>query len=209
MDPETAIDIASTFDDDLAARLRFIYEIDALKSVLRRNRLADDSRHENSAEHSWHLAMVAITMAPHAAEPVDLERVIRMLLVHDIVEVDAGDVDIYDVEAREAKAAEEVAAAERIFGLLPEPSASELRALWDEYEARESPEARFAYACDRLQPLLLNLATGGSTWRARGVDSSQVKAINAALAEGLDGVWPAAEVMVDRAVADGILDPGP
>lgn len=204
----TAIDIASAFDTDLAARLRFIYEIDALKSVLRRNRLADDSRHENSAEHSWHLAMVAITMAPHAVEPVDLERVIRMLLVHDIVEVDAGDVDIYDAERRKAKEADEVRAAERIFGLLPEPEAGELRSLWDEYEARESPEARFAYACDRLQPLLLNLATGGSTWRARDVVATQVKAINGSLADGLAGVWPAAEAMVDRAVADGWLDPG-
>ncbi|MEQ8841742.1 MAG: HD domain-containing protein [Acidimicrobiales bacterium] len=207
MDPDKAVRLAAEVDPDLADRLRFIYEIDRLKSVLRRNLLADASRNENSAEHSWHLAMVAIAMAPHAAEAVDIERVIRILLVHDIVEVDAGDVDIYDVEGRKAKEAEEIAAADRIFGLLPEPQGSELRALWDEYEARVTPEARFAYACDRLQPLMLNLATGGSTWHARGVTSSQVKAINGALAEGLSGVWPVAERLIDESVADGSLSP--
>lgn len=207
MDPDKAVKLAAEVDTDLAGRLRFIYEIDRLKSVLRRNMLADASRNENSAEHSWHLAMVALAMAPHAAERVDIERVVRILLVHDIVEVDAGDVDIYDVEARKAKEVEEIAAADRIFALLPEPEASELRGLWDEYEARETPEARFAYACDRLQPLLLNLGTGGATWHARGVKSSQVKAINGALAEGLDGVWPVAERLIDESVADGSLDP--
>lgn len=207
MDPETAVEIATDVDPALGDRIRFLYEIDRLKSVLRRNLLADGSRHENSAEHSWHLAMVALAMAPHAAEPVDLERVVRILLVHDIVEVDAGDVDIYDVEARRAKQAEEARAAERIFALLPDPQGSELRALWDEYEARETPEARFAYACDRLQPLLLNLATGGSTWQARGVTSEQVKAINRAVGDGLAGVWPVAERLIDESVADGSLDP--
>ncbi|MEZ5246994.1 MAG: HD domain-containing protein [Acidimicrobiales bacterium] len=207
MDPDKAVKMAAEVDPDLAARLRFIYEIDRLKSVLRRNLLSDASRNENSAEHSWHLAMVAMAMAPHAAEPVDIERVIRILLVHDIVEVDAGDVDIYDVEARKAKEVEEVEAADRIFGLLPEPEASELRSLWDEYEARATPEARFAYACDRLQPLMLNLGTGGATWHARGVTSSQVKAINGALADGLAGVWPVAERLIDESVADGSLDP--
>ena len=207
MDPIKATEIVAQTDPDLAGRLRFLYEIDQLKNVIRRNLLADGSRNENSAEHSWHLAMVAIAMAPHAAEPVDIERVIRILLVHDIVEVDAGDIDIYDVEARKAKEAEEIAAADRIFALLPEPQAGELRALWDEYEARTTPEARFAYACDRLQPLMLNLASGGATWHARGVTSSQVKAINGALADGLSGVWPLAERLIDEAVADGSLDP--
>ena len=207
MDPDKAVKLAAEIDPDLADRLRLIYEIDRLKLVLRQTLLTDESRNENSAEHSWHLAMVAIAMVPHAAEPVDIERVIRILLVHDIVEVDAGDVDIYDVEGRKAKEAEEIAAADRIFALLPEPQGSELRELWDEYEARETPEARFAYACDRLQPLMLNLATGGSTWQARGVTSSQVKAINGALADGLAGVWPVAERLIDESVADGSLNP--
>ena len=147
MDPDKAVTMTAEVDAALAGRFRFIFEIDRLKLVLRRNLLTDASRNENSAEHSWHLAMVAMAMAPHAKEPVDIERVIRILLVHDIVEVDAGDVDIYDVEGRKAKEAEEIAAADRIFALLPEPQASELRALWDEYEARATPEARFAYAC--------------------------------------------------------------
>ena len=207
MDPDKAVKLAAEVDPELADRFRFIYEIDRLKAVVRRNLLADGSRNENSAEHSWHLAMVALAMAPHAVETVDIERVIRILLVHDIVEVDAGDVDIYDVEGRKAKEAEEVAAADRIFALLPESQGSEMRALWDEYEARATPEARFAYACDRLQPLLLNLATGGSTWHARGVTSSQVKGINGALAEGLAGVWPVAELLIDESVVDGSLSP--
>jgi putative hydrolase of HD superfamily len=207
MDPDKAVTMTAEVDAALAGRFRFIFEIDRLKLVLRRNLLTDASRNENSAEHSWHLAMVAMAMAPHAKEPVDIERVIRILLVHDIVEVDAGDVDIYDVAGRKAKEAEEVAAADRIFALLPEPEATELRALWDEYEARATPEARFAYACDRLQPLLLNLASGGATWHARGVTSSQVKAINGAMADGLEDVWPIAERLIDEAVADGSLNP--
>ena len=207
MDPDKAVALAAEVDGDLADRFRFILEIDRLKAVLRRNLLVDGSRHENSAEHSWHLAMVAMAMAPHAKEPIDVERVIRILLVHDIVEVDAGDVDIYDVAGRQAKETEEAAAADRIFALLPEPGGAALRALWDEYEARATPEARFAYACDRLQPLLLNLATGGSTWHARGITSAQVKAINGAMAEGFDGVWPVAERMIDESVVDGSLDP--
>lgn len=207
MDPDKAVKMAAEVDTDLAGRLRFIFEIDRLKSVLRRNLVADASRNENSAEHSWHLAMVAIAMAPHAAEPVDIERVIRILLVHDIVEVDAGDVDIYDVAGRQAKEAEEIAAADRIFALLPESDGAALRTLWDEYEARATPEARFAYACDRLQPLMLNLATGGATWHARGVTSAQVKAVNGAMAEGFDGVWPVAERLIDESVVDGSLSP--
>ena len=174
MDKERALDIASQFGDDLAARLRFIYELDELKSVLRQTLLADKSRQENSAEHSWHLAMTAMALAPLADPPVDTERAIKILLVHDIVEIDAGDVFIYDAEARASKEAEEIAAADRIFGLLPEPQASELRALWDEYEARETPEARFAYSCDRLQPMLLNLAIGGGSWKRHGIKAHQV-----------------------------------
>lgn len=207
MDAETALRVAAETDPDLADRLRFVYEIDRLKAVLRLNTLADGSRNENSAEHSWHLAMVALAMAPHAPEPVDIERVVRILLVHDIVEVDAGDVDVYDTAGREAKEAEEAAAATRIFGLLPDAQGAEMRALWDEYEARDTPEGRFAYACDRLQPLLLNLATGGAAWRARGIGSTQVKAINGAIDDGLAGVWPVAERLIDESVADGSLDP--
>jgi len=209
MDADRALEIADDIDPDLADRLRFILEIDKLKSIMRQTMLADDSRNENSAEHSWHLAMTALVLAPFAAEPVDLARVVKILLVHDIVEIDAGDVFIYDAEARAAVAAAEQAAAERIFGLLPDPEGTELRSAWDEYEARETPEAKFAYSCDRLQPLMLNLAIGGGSWVRHGITVDQVKKINGGIALGLTGVWEAAEAMLDESVADGSLAVAP
>ena len=205
MDKDRALEIAAGFGEDLAARLRFIYELDELKTVLRQTLLADASRQENSAEHSWHLAMTAMTLAPLADPPVDVERVIKILLIHDIVEIDAGDVFIYDDAQRAAMEATEQAAADRIFGLLPDPQAAEMRELWDEYEARETHEARFAYSCDRLQPMLLNLAIGGGSWRAHGITLDRVKDINGRIAWGLPSVWQAAEAMLDAAVADGDL----
>ncbi len=207
MDKDSALAIAAEVDSEMADRLRFVYELDELKSVLRQTVLADGSRRENSAEHSWHLAMTAMAMAPHAAESIDLERVIRILLVHDIVEIDAGDVFIYDDAARAQKEAEEAVAAERIFGLLPEPQATDFRALWDEYEARETPESQFAYSCDRLQPLLLNLAIDGGSWKAHGITADRVKDINGQIGWALPDVWKAAEAMIDRAVEDGSLQP--
>ena len=209
MDAERALGIAAEVDAVMAERLRFVYELDRLKNVLRQTILADGTRQENSAEHSWHLAMVALVMAPHAREPIDVARVLRMLLVHDIVEIDAGDAFIYDDAAREEKEAEERVAATRIFGLLPEPEAGELRGLWEEYEARETPEARFAYSCDRLQPLLLNLAIDGGSWKRHGVTADRVKAVNSRIAWGLPAVWDVAEAMIDAAVADGALRPVP
>jgi len=209
MDADKALEIAAEINPDLADRLRFILEIDRLKSVMRQTMLADDSRNENSAEHSWHLAMTALVLAPFAAEPVDLARVVKILLVHDIVEIDAGDVFIYDAEARAAVAEAEQQAADRIFAMLPDPEGSELRAAWDEYEARETPEAKFAYSCDRLQPLMLNLSIGGGSWVRHGITVDQVKKINGGIALGLDGVWEAAEAMLDASVADGSLAPSP
>ena len=209
MDANKALGIAADLDTDLADRLRFILEIDQLKSVLRQTLLADGSRQENSAEHSWHLAMTALALAPFADEPVDMQRVVKILLVHDIVEVDAGDVFIYDAEARAAVAEAEQKAADRIFGMLPDPQGSDLRSAWDEYEARETPEAKFAYSCDRLQPLLLNLSIGGGSWNHHGITADQVKKINGGIALGLTKVWEAAEAMLDEAVADGSLAPAP
>lgn len=207
MDRDSAIEIAAGFEEDLARRLDFIYELDRLKTVLRQSLLIDDSRQENSAEHSWHLAMVALTLAPYAVEPIDVARVVKILLVHDVVEIDAGDVFIYDETGRAEAEVAEQAAAERIFGLLPEPEASEFRSLWDEYETRSTPEGRFAYSCDRLQPLLLNVAVDGGSWRRHGVDAGRVKAVNGAIEVGLPDVWPVAEAMIDRAVEEGSLAP--
>ncbi len=205
MDKQRVLAIADEMDPDIAARLAFIYELDELKSVLRQTLLADKSRQENSAEHSWHLAMTALALAPLADPPIDVERAVRILLVHDIVEIDAGDVFIYDEEARASKQVEEEEAARRIFGLLPEPQSSELSALWDEYEERETPEARFAYSCDRLQPMLLNIAVGGGSWREHGITADRVKKINGTVAWGLPTVWRVAEALLDGAVADGDL----
>ena len=209
MDRDAALAIAAEHSDELASRLAFVYELDRLKTVLRQSMLTDDSRQENSAEHSWHLAMTAMTLAPMADEPIDVSRAIKILLVHDIVEIDAGDVFIYDDEQRAAAEAAEQAAAERIFGLLPDDQAVEFRALWDEYEDRSTPEGRFAYACDRLQPLLLNVAIGGGSWRHHGVTADRVKAINGAIDDGLSQVWTVAERFIDQAVADGQLLPPP
>lgn len=207
VDRDVALAIAAEHDAELSSRLAFVYELDKLKTVLRQSMLTDDSRQENSAEHSWHLAMTAMTLAPLADEPIDVDRAIKILLVHDIVEIDAGDVFIYDEEQRAAAEAAEDAAAERIFGLLPADQAVEFRALWDEYEDRSTPEGRFAYACDRLQPLLLNIAIGGGSWRRHGITADRVKAINGAIDDGLSRVWAVAERLIDQAVADGQLLP--
>jgi putative hydrolase of HD superfamily len=209
MNRDRALTIAENQSSELAERLRFIYELDQLKNVLRQSQLADGSRRENSAEHSWHLAMVAMAMAPMADEPIDINQVIKILLVHDVVEIDAGDAFIYDDALRAEAEAQEEAAAARIFGLLPEAQAKEFRALWDEYEQRSTPEGRFAYACDRLQPLLLNVALGGGSWQNHGVTADRVKAVNGAIANGLSTVWVAAEQMIDEAVEDGQLRPAP
>ena len=209
MDKNAALAIAAEAGDDIASRLEFLYELDQLKTVLRRSMLTDGSRQENSAEHSWHLAMTAMTLAPLADEPIDVERAIKILLVHDIVEIDAGDVFIYDDAQRAAAEAAEQEAADRIFGLLPAEQGAEFRALWDEYEDRSTPEGRFAYACDRLQPLLLNVAIGGGSWRHHGVTADRVKAINGAIDDGLSRVWAVAERCIDQAVVDGQLRPPP
>jgi putative hydrolase of HD superfamily len=163
-----------TSDERFAQQLRFIVEIDKLKRVLRRTLLTDKSRRENSAEHSWHIALMAPILAEYAAEDVDVLRVVKMLLVHDLVEIDAGDTFAYDADGHLDKEDRERAAADRIFGLLPADQRRELRELWDEFEVSESADARFALALDRLQPLLQNVHADGGTWRSHGVTQEQV-----------------------------------
>ncbi len=160
--------------DRLAQQMAFIIEIDQLKTVLRRTLIADGSRLENSAEHSWHLAMAALVLAEHSDEPVDLPRVLKMLLVHDIVEIDAGDTFYYDEAGRQDKDEREQRAADRLFGLLPDDQKAELRAYWDEFEARQTAEARFANALDRLMPLIHNTLNDGHTWRKNRISLEQV-----------------------------------
>lgn len=197
--------------DRLARQIEFIVDIDRLKGIVRQSYLMDGSRQENSAEHSWHVAMLALVLAEHANQPVDTARVVKMLLVHDLVEIDAGDTFAYDEEAALSKAAREEAAAQRIFGLLPADQAAELRRLWDEFEAGESPEARFAAALDRFIPLLHNYRTAGRAWRANGVTEDKVLKRNAAIADGARALWDYAKGLIGDAVERGYLpvrDPG-
>lgn len=193
--------------DRLARQLEFVLEVDRLKTVLRRTLLTDRSRQENSAEHSWHIALMAVVLAEHAAEEVDVGRVVRMLLVHDVVEIDAGDTYVYDAVAALDKAEREERAAERLFGLLPADQAGEVRALWDEFERRATPEARFAHAVDRLQPILHNFATEGVAWRRHGVTADRVEAVNRHMAEGSESLWRHARRLIDEAVERGFLEP--
>jgi putative hydrolase of HD superfamily len=176
--------------DRLAAQFAFLEEVDRLKTVLRASPLTDNSRRENSAEHSWHIALFALVLADQAAPGVRLDRVLRMLLLHDIVEIDAGDVPIHAQVDRAAQDAKERAAAERIFGLLPADQAAEFRALWDEFEAGESTDAIHARSLDRVQPLVLNHAAGGGSWRDFDVTLDQLDArVGVKVARGLPEVW--------------------
>jgi len=147
----------------LLQQMQFVVEIDKLKRVLRQTLLTDGSRRENSAEHSWHIALMAILLSEYATEPIDILRVVKMLLLHDLVEIDAGDTFCYDDRGHESKAEREMQAADRLFSLLPPDQASEFRALWDEFEAQETADAQFASTLDRLQPLLNNHQTQGHT----------------------------------------------
>jgi putative hydrolase of HD superfamily len=190
------------------ASLRFLREADKLKGVVRQSRLSfDPARRENDAEHSWHLALMAVVLAEQAADPgLDLLRVLRMLLVHDIVEIDAGDTFLYDEQEARTQAEREAAAAARLFGLLEEPRRSELESAWEEFEARATPEARFARALDRVQPILQNLYTDGVSWRAHGVTAAQVRERNRAIVlEGAPALWPYLEALIDEAVRRGLL----
>ncbi|WP_374688344.1 HD domain-containing protein [Promineifilum sp.] len=194
-------------NDRLRQQVGFLIEIDRLKHVLRRSRLADGSRQENSAEHSWHLAVAALLLAEHADRPVDLARVVKMALIHDIVEIDAGDTFFYDAIGALDKADREARAADRLFGLLPPDQTTELRALWDEFEARRTPEACFAYALDRFLPLLHNYLTGGQPWRQHGVRGEQVMAMTEGIVAGSAEMAACARALVADAMAQGFFDP--
>ena len=194
----------------LAQQMRFILEVDRLKEVFRQTVLLHSRRAENDAEHSWHLCLMVLVLAEHANRPdLDVLRVLKMLLIHDLVEIDAGDTFVYDDAARVDQAAREAQAADRIFGLLPADQSREFRALWDEFEARQTPEARFAAACDRLQPMLLNVHTEGASWQRHGITSDRVLARNGHIVEGSEALWTYAENMIREAVAAGTLAPPP
>ena len=204
--PDHAPATAPPAADRLVRQLAFVRELDRLKAVLRATSLIDRSRRENSAEHSWHLATMALVLAEYAPPGADLARVVEMLLVHDVVEIDADDAPAFDAAAQAGKAAREAAAADRLFGLLPDDLARRLRARWDEFEAGRTPAARFANALDRLQGLVLNdAADDGGTWRRYGVSRAQVLARMAPVEHGAPGLWPVVLDAVDRAVAAGFV----
>jgi putative hydrolase of HD superfamily len=165
-------------DDRLEKQISFLLEIDKLKKILRRSYITDGSRHENDAEHSWHLAVMCFILAEYASQPLDLLRVIQMVLVHDLVEIYAGDVCVYDTDRREVQSQIERDAADRLFGMLPDDQALKLRAVWEEFEAGATPEARFARALDRLEPILLNYHTGGKAWKENKATAKLVMDLN-------------------------------
>ena len=196
--------------DRIRRQIEFVVEIDKLKRVYRRTYVMDESGRENDAEHSWHLAMMAMLLAEHVAgDEVDLLRVVKMVLIHDLVEIDAGDTFCYDAEAARTKAAREQAAAVRIFNILPADQAAGIRSLWDEFEARNTLEARYAAAIDRLQPMLHNYFTKGRAWLEHGVTADQVLERNRHMAEGAPALWQVAEALVRDAVDKGYLAPAP
>lgn len=194
--------------EPLPSQIRFLLEAGRLKTVVRQSPIADQSRRENSAEHSWHLALMALVLAGHAPPGTDLGRVMAMLLVHDLVEIDAGDLFLYADAAAQARQEEaERAAADRIFAILPAPQAVTVRALWEEFEERRTPEARFARALDRLQPMLLNMQTNGGTWTTHGVTLDQVLPKVDLIEEGSASLGAYARKVIATAVERGFLRP--
>jgi putative hydrolases of HD superfamily len=190
----------------LDSQLRFLLEADRLKGVLRQSRITDGSRRENSAEHSWHLGLMSLVLGGYAPAGTDLSRVTAMVLVHDLVEIDAGDLFVYAGDQAQARQEEaERAAADRLFALLPASQAAGFRALWDEFEERRTPEAKFARALDRLQPMLANYQLGGGTWTQHGVTASQVLDKVALIEDGSAALGAFARELIADSVSRGYL----
>ncbi|MGI9024307.1 MAG: HD domain-containing protein [Burkholderiaceae bacterium] len=187
----------------------FILELDKLKGVTRKTRPLGLDRYENSAEHSWQIALLAISLAPHAESAIDTDRVIRMLLVHDIGEIETGDTMVYVEEGWAERKAAEAAAVTRIFGMLPDSEGTQLMALWQEFENAQTPEARFAHAADRAMPVLLNLANNGQSWRENGISHERVvRRIAAQIKDGCPALWTYLEARLDDARQRGWFGAG-
>jgi len=191
--------------EKLLRQIEFIKEIDKLKYIQRKTKLLNSDRYENDAEHSWHLALMAMILFEHADESVDILKVIKMVLIHDIVEIDTGDTFIYDTQKAHSNTEEERLAAYRIFGLLPGYQAEELIAIWEEFEAGETQDAKFARAMDRLEPLLQNSSNNGGTWNEPGVNYNKVYAKKSVIKAGSNVLWEYAEGLIDDGVKKGIL----
>lgn len=190
----------------LEKQLNLLMELDQLKGVLRRTRIKSvDGRLENSAEHSWHVALMAVLMQEHANAPVDICRVMKMLLIHDVVEIDAGDTFVYDAAASIEQSEKEIKAAERLFGMLPSEQGNELLALWHEFEAAQTDDAKYAKALDRLIPMLLNYHNNGQSWKEHGVTRDQALTINKRIELGSVTLWDKAKEIIEDATEKGWL----
>ena len=191
--------------ENLLKQINFIKEIDKVKYIQRRTKLFNSDRNENDAEHSWHLALMAIVLMEHSNKSIDILKVVKMVLIHDIVEIDAGDTFIYDTQKNHSNTDEERLAANRIFGLLPKEQAEEMIAVWEEFEAGETDEAKFARSMDRLEPLLQNTSNNGGTWREFDVSYAKVHHKKSVIKEGSEIIWNFAEQLIDESVEKGIL----
>ena len=192
-------------DEKLEKQIAFLLEIDKMKSILRRTYHIDGARHENDAEHSWHLALYAITLAEYADEEIDISKVIKLVLVHDLVEVYAGDTYIYDEEGKKTQEKREKEAAITLFSLLPDDQAHYFHSLIDEFNGKKTPEARFAGALDRLQPLLHNYYSSGKSWQEHDIAAEDVRKVNASVADGSKALWTLAGAIIDDAKKQGWL----
>lgn len=191
----------------LAAQLRFVAEADKLKTVLRASPLAAADRRENDAEHSWHLALMVILLAEYADEPIDVGHAVRLVVIHDLVEIYAGDSPVFVPGAADDQAEREAAAADRLFGLLPLDQAEQMRALWDEFEAAATPEARFCKAMDRLEPMLLNWLAGGGTWGMPGASEATVRARESGVVAASTSLGEATGLLVEEGLRRGWIRP--
>lgn len=191
--------------DRLEKQLLFLMEIDRQKEIVRQTYLADGSRKETDAEHAWHMAVMCLILSEYANEPIDVARTVMMLLTHDLVEIDAGDTYAYDVEGNATKKERELRAAERIYGLLPQEQGEYLRALWDEFEAMETPEARFANTLDKIQPVLLTAQAQGKSWKEHGVRESQIMGRNARTHEGSEVLWNHVREIIEKSIEAGFI----
>lgn len=190
-------------DDRLEKQIKFILEIDKEKNILRQTHLSGNGRRENDAEHAWHMAVMAYLLKEYSNEEVDLLKVIMMCLIHDVVEIDAGDTYAYDDKNLETQKVREDAAKERIYSMLPEDQKKKLMGLFDEFEANESPEARFAHAMDNFQPLLLNNSNGGSDWREHNVDARHVYKRHSMTKAGSEELYKVTENILEENINKG------
>lgn len=193
--------------DRLKKQIEFISEIDKLKKVIRGSYIHEAERKENSAEHSWHMAVMATILSEYAPQEIDMSKVIKMALIHDIVEVDAGDTYCYDKKGHEDKGKREKKAADRIFNILPEDQAKEFYALWEEFEERSTPESKFAAALDRLQPFLQNFNSKGKAWKEHDISKSQVIWRNKPIGDASIDLWKYVETLIEEGIRNGWLKP--